>query len=222
MPKLDSLVSGRNGASEGGEQPSSPATAAQPEGGEAKAKSPEGDSNRSKNRSQGGKGRDARKPNLRKNNKTKGQGGQNGKVKAAKHQDVDGNVDPNAAGDVGTSLNLTLSKALMGKLKRQAKSEGVSMEALATELISEGAVLRAWEIVERKGHLRDASSNQSGNSYGNGNGGNNQRRGNNRNGGGNQQKNGNSRNMNKQRYNAIMDDKANFLEYVRNQEKYNR
>lgn len=168
----------------------------------------------------GGNGNNKKSNGRRNNNKGRNQK----QAHKAQPQDVDGNRDPDCVGEVGTSLNLTLSKALMVKLKRQAKSEGVSMEALATELISEGAVLRAWEIVERKGHLRDASANQSGNSYGgNGNGGGgNQRRGNgnrqHKNGNGN----GNSRNMNKQRYNAIMDDKANFLEYVRNQEKFNR
>lgn len=189
----------------------------------AKDQSARDQGGKGKGRSQQGKGREARgnKTNSRNKNKNKN-GGNRGSAKAP--QEVDGNRDPNAVGEVGTSLQLTLSKALMVKLKRQAKSEGVSMEALATELISEGAVLRAWEIVERKGHLRDASSNQSGNSHGGG--GNNQRRGgggnNRQHKGGNGNGGGNNRNMNRQRYNSIMDDKANFLEYVRNQEKFNR
>lgn len=191
--------------------------------GESKEQGAKDQGARGKGRS-GNKGREARgnKNNSRNKNKNKNNGGGN-RNNAKAPQDIDGNRDPNAVGEVGTSLQLTLSKALMVKLKRQAKSEGVSMEALATELISEGAVLRAWEIVERKGHLRDASSNQSGNSHGGG--GNNQRRGggnNRQNKGGNGNGGGNNRNMNRQRYNSIMDDKANFLEYVRNQEKYNR
>lgn len=234
QPKLDSLVSGRNSVHAVPELSAAPtdagAQSAEADQGQNTKKGKAEGEGRSKNRGSG-KGRDQR----RKNNKNKNGGNNNhnhgnnsgngnhgngnGNRAVAKPQDVDGNTDPDAVGHVGTSLNLTLSKALMTKLKRQAKSEGVSMEALATELITEGCVLRAWEIVERKGHLRDASANQSGNSYGNGNG---QRRGNGNTRGGDKQKNGNSRSMNKQRYNAIMDDKASFLEYVRNQEKYNR
>lgn len=220
QPKLDSLVSGRNSIQAITTEPAEAASQGEEPKDQGQKKVKADGEGRSKSRNQ-----------RRKNNKNKnshGNGNSNGNNNhgnkaAAKPQDVDGNTDPNAVGHVGTSLNLTLSKALMTKLKRQSKTEGVSMEALATELISEGCVLRAWEIVERKGHLRDASANQSGNSYGNGNGGGQRRgNGNNRNDNGRQQKNGNSRNMNKQRYNAIMDDKANFLEYVRNQEKYNR
>ena len=32
----------------------------------------------------------------------------------------------------------------------KSKREGISIDDLATELLSEGVVLRAWEIIERK------------------------------------------------------------------------
>jgi predicted HicB family RNase H-like nuclease len=113
---------------------------------------------------------------------------------------------------------LTLSQALHTKLLRTAQDEGVSVEALATELLSEGVVLRAWEIIERKGAMRGALVGQQhgNNNFRPGNNSNNQRHGN---------RNNNRPNNNNRRpapNNNWMEDKAAFLEYVRNQEKRRR
>lgn len=125
------------------------------------------------------------------------------------------------------NIILPLSKSLIAKLRKLSKAEGLSLESFAAELIAEGTVLRAWEILERKNHIRDSGnthSNNNNNSYNNNNRRNNRndnpRHSNNKNN--NNNNNNGHRSMNKSRYNSIMDDKANFLEYVRNQEKYNR
>ena len=129
--------------------------------------------------------------------------------------------DPNAG-----KLSLQISRALYFRMKYQAKEEGLTLEEFATELLAEGAVLRAWEIIEKKSQMRGIStqgngptgpnrnnSHQSGNRHNNA-GGNNQNSGGNR-------KNG-PRGMSQSRYQSIMDDKANFLEYVRSQERNRR
>ncbi len=125
-------------------------------------------------------------------------------------------------------LTVSLSHSLIRKLKEQAVDEGISLEEFVTELLSEGVVLRAWEIVERKNQMKGVNSgvghsngnhhrnnlpngNQHGNSMRNQNQNQNQRSGNKSN-----------RAMNHMRYQAIMDDKASFLEYVRNQERSRR
>ncbi|MEY4630725.1 MAG: hypothetical protein RIQ81_845 [Pseudomonadota bacterium] len=129
-------------------------------------------------------------------------------------------------------LSLQVSKALRKRLELSAREEGVSVEDLASELLAEGLVLRAWEIVERKSAMRGGGSGQQqhqqqqrqGNTrqghQGHGGGNNKQGHG----GGGN--KHGGGR-MNK-RHAAhatslnLMEDKAAFLEYVRNQERKQR
>lgn len=122
-------------------------------------------------------------------------------------------------------LNVKLSHSLIRKLKEQAADEGISLEEFVTELLSESVVLRAWEIVERKNQMKGgngpASSSGSGRNaapHGNSNGNNNRNSG---------QRNGNNgnkghRGMSHMRYQSIMDDKATFLEYVRNQERTRR
>lgn len=135
-------------------------------------------------------------------------------------------------------LTLHLSRALVRKLRDNSREEGVSMEELAAELITEGVVLRAWEIVERKATMRGGNASQ-GNQGGNAN---NFNRGNNGNGNhGNHQHNNHSHQQKhftpgnkmaqkklqrqaRQHANAmdLMADKAAFLEYVRNQEKKRR
>ena len=84
------------------------------------------------------------------------------------------------------------------------------MEDFVSELLAESVVLRAWEIVERKNQMRSTPSHNINN-----------RSGNNNNGGA-----GNSRGrkgrMSHGRYQSIMEDKATFLEYVRNQERSRR
>lgn len=103
-------------------------------------------------------------------------------------------------------LTLQLTSSLKDKLVATARDEGVSVDALAQELLAEGVVLRAWEIIERKSAMRaQASSHHSGH---NGNGNGNRHRGNGSSGPRRGQAGGN-----------WMEDRAAFLEYVRNQEK---
>lgn len=144
---------------------------------------------------------------------------------AALHNDVVDDVDVAAAApevDTKKDLVIKVSGTLIRKLTMQAEDEGVSLSDFIGELLAEGAVLRAWEIVERKAQMR--GGNVSGN----------QQQGNNRNpnqGGGRHNNNRNSNqgggqnnrsNRNHQRYHTLMEDKAAFLEYVRNQERKQR
>ncbi len=135
-----------------------------------------------------------------------------------------------------TALTLNISTSLHRKLLQKAASEGVDVSDLAAELLAEGLVLRAWEIMERKTTMRGGNSfsqspargqgrqnfrGQNGNSNsGNGyqsNSNSQQNHGRGRNYQNASNSNGsNNRRMN---YNQIMDDSANFLEYVRSQEK---
>jgi len=141
-------------------------------------------------------------------------------------------------------LTVKISRQLHSKLARSAQDEGVSLEALVQELLAEGTTLRAWEIIERKHAMRGSANTQppapmGGNRNFNGNYGS----GNSRHAGGNRA-GGNSGNVgsggNSSRHspghsnnrgpssarvpsnNAWMEDKAAFLEYVRNQEKRRR
>ncbi len=124
----------------------------------------------------------------------------------------------------GGNLTVRLSGSLFQKLKRSAQDEGISIEAFATELLSEGVVLRAWEIIQRNSAMRGPTPSQ-GPSQGQGYRGNNQGAGNqprhNGGGGGGNYAGGNP-NRPGPRNNAWMEDKAAFLEYVRNQEKRRR
>lgn len=123
------------------------------------------------------------------------------------------------------NINVRLSDSLYRKLCEQAGEEGLSVEEYCSELLTESAVVRAWELVERKVTMRGGGNqNQQHNrqhQHQNQNRHNNQHgnRGNHRGGGGGHNNRGR---MSHQRYQSIMDDKANFLEYVRNQEKKNR
>ena len=138
------------------------------------------------------------------------------------------NALPISSGEADDStLTLTLSKALVSKLRRSAKEEGVDIETLGAELLAEGVVLRAWEIIERKSAMRGGNSTQSqqGNSHrgshsGGNHGGGNHSGGNSRRGRGNSSSGNNNRRPGNN--NAWMEDKAAFLEYVRNQEKRRR
>lgn len=109
-------------------------------------------------------------------------------------------------------LEISLSRSLMRQLGKQAAEEGVSVPELVNELLAEAVTLRAWEIIERKNQMRAqplVSGNRSGNHNNNGGSNRNQRR-------------GSGRGMSHGRYQNIMDDKASFLEYVRNQERNRR
>lgn len=132
-------------------------------------------------------------------------------------------------------LSLKLTQALHNKLQNMARDEGVTMEQLVQELLAEGATLRAWEIIERKTAMRGSGQPQgngrpfNGNGYGN-NGqrqhGNHHNNGNRQGGNHGHSQGGrggpNQNNRPARGNNAWMEDKAAFLEYVRNQEKRRR
>jgi hypothetical protein len=112
-------------------------------------------------------------------------------------------------------LTLRLSNTLIRKLLEKARIEGVKIDDLATELLAEGLVLRAWEIMEKKGAMRGPSqhpgpnvNNNRGSKFGFRTGGNNHSRNAPTGKGGG-----------RGAYKNIMEDNANFLEYVRSQEK---
>lgn len=106
-------------------------------------------------------------------------------------------------------LSLNLTKSLYNRIRLQAEDEGVSMEDLVQEFLAESVTLRAWEILERKAQMKIGPNSNNPQHRGNGQQhNNNQRRGKGR--------------MNHNRYQNIMDDKANFLEYVRTQERNRR
>jgi len=110
-----------------------------------------------------------------------------------------------------------ISSTLAKKVKLQAEEEGITAAEYLSELITEGVVLRAWEIVERRSHLRDQNSNSANQQRQHNNNNNNNRGGNNRR---NDRNSGGRRgSMSNNKYQNIMDDKATFLEYVRNQER---
>ena len=135
-------------------------------------------------------------------------------------------------------LNVHLSHQLHVKLIRVALDEGVGLEALVQELLAEGVTLRAWEIIERKSAMRGgypgAAPPQTGRpAYGNqnhpqgggpgrsGGGGRTPPTGQYQSGGYGQGGGGGTRRP-PAGGNAWMEDKAAFLEYVRNQERRRR
>ena len=157
--------------------------------------------------------------------------------------EIDEEDDEDAPGQrdhLHQSLTLHLSRALARKLRDNSREEGVTMEELAAELVAEGVVLRAWEIVERKATMRGGNANQgnqNSNNFNRGNSGN----GNIGNGSGNNAHSNQSsppkhftpanrmaqkklQRQTRQHANAmdLMQDKAAFIEYVRNQEKKRR
>ena len=128
-------------------------------------------------------------------------------------------------------INISISGSLKRKLADSAKKEGLSLENLACELISEGLVLRAWEIVEQKKFLAPNSqqnrfkkvNNLQRKNYGNMNQKSNQQdqrqyhqmRT-------NYSKKNNyepSRNSSVSSFDPNNTDQASFIEYIRNQEK---
>jgi len=137
----------------------------------------------------------------------------------------------------GMPLSVELSHQLHSKLLRMARDEGIGLEGLVQELLAEGVTLRAWEIIERKSAMRGPAqvANQPGpggnrpfnnNSYNQQrpNGGNN-----NRGPSGNHAMNGHRGQSGRSgearppaSSSAWMEDKAAFLDYVRNQEKRRR
>jgi hypothetical protein len=117
-------------------------------------------------------------------------------------------------------------------LHDNAREEGVSIDELISELLAEGVVLRAFEIVERKHTMRGGSQQhrnpQNGNVNGNVGHGNTQQGSQQQRSqfqqGGNRQAQKKLQRQARQHANAmdLLQDKAAFLEYVRNQEKKRR
>ena len=103
-------------------------------------------------------------------------------------------------------ISLKISKSLARKIKEQAEDEGIEFEDLVVEYLSEAVTLRAWEIMERKSQMRMSHNLPQRNTSS----------------GRNQRNKGGQRGMSQGRYQNIMDDKASFLEYVRNQERNRR
>jgi hypothetical protein len=131
------------------------------------------------------------------------------------------------------NLTIRISKALHRKLRDNAREEGVTIDEMISELLAEGVVLRAFEIVERKHTMRGGNHQQHRNpQHGNVNG--NVAHGNTQQGnqqhrnqfpqGGNRQAQKKLQRQARQHANAmdLLQDKAAFLEYVRNQEKKRR
>ncbi|MCB9229260.1 MAG: hypothetical protein H6618_06585 [Deltaproteobacteria bacterium] len=128
-------------------------------------------------------------------------------------------------------FQIRLSRALHRKLLSKAQAEGVSPQDLARELLSEGLVLRAWEIIERKQAMRSPANHtnqfsQNGHNrqqtkgYRNHNSQNNHNHSRNRQNHYNGHSSGPGHNR-RGNFNHILEDSANFMEYVRSQEKKN-
>jgi hypothetical protein len=129
-------------------------------------------------------------------------------------------------------LSVRMSKSLYKKLQYTAQDEMVPLDDFAGELLAEGLVLRAWEIMERKSAMRGGGPGHGaphGNQRHGGGGNGNQRHGNHQGGkGGNNRhhRQGSNRQNTRAQNHAntlnLMEDKAAFLEYVRNQERKRR
>ena len=143
------------------------------------------------------------------------------------------NNEAEQAKNINSTLSITLSSSLKKRLVKKAQLEGVSVDDFASELLAEGLVLRAWEIMERKSTMH---GNQSVGNYNQRPSGRNSFK-NSNNGSFNRGKNNSTNNHNsysrsdnyqgghtnqRSNYKNIMEDSANFLEYVRNQEKKQR
>ena len=134
-------------------------------------------------------------------------------------------------------LNLKLSTSLRKKLIEKAALEGLSVDAFAAELISEGLVLRAWEIMEKKTAMKTNMGNsnfarqprytpKSNGNYRKYNYSNSSPKQNSDSGNhsvnGNVQGQGHRNYAQNNSYTQLMEDSASFLEYVRNQERHQR
>jgi hypothetical protein len=144
----------------------------------------------------------------------------------------------NKSKENNSQITLPLSQSLHRKLKIKAQQEGVSIEDFVSELLAEGLVLRAWEIMERKNAMRggQAANNPAFPNRGANNNRNFRNPGPNANFNRTRQASGNSVNVHngggsqmnnaahnrRAAYNNIFEDSANFLEYVRSQEKKQR
>lgn len=157
------------------------------------------------------------------------------KVELAHDDEMDESLD-DAPEPLPENLTIRISKALHRKIRDSAREEGVTIDEMISEMLAEGVVLRAWEIVERKHTMRGGNNNQgnfnrpqqNGNVNGNVSHGNSQQGSQqNRNQfqqGGNRHAQKKLQRQARQHANAmdLLQDKAAFLEYVRNQEKKRR
>ncbi len=139
-----------------------------------------------------------------------------------------GNQAPSSSGNRNQAqeevreLTIQFPKSLYRKLTFMAQDEGVSIEDLAFELIAEGAVIRAWEIVEKKSTMRQGQSPQGNGPAAPNRYRQNQNRGPNNGNNQNRRNNNANRGRNPQNIHKLIEDKASFMEYVRNQEKKQR
>jgi len=115
------------------------------------------------------------------------------------------------------TLTLHVSATLMRQLGAKAREEGVSLTMLATELLAEGLVLRAWEILERQVTMRFGEGGMSSHSGTGARGPRPDSGGHDRRGG-----RGGRRPMQQRPRGNVMDDQATFLEYVRTQDRKRR
>ena len=143
-------------------------------------------------------------------------------VTSGEHQENEGFEEKQASEEDTNVLTVNLTASLIRKINLKAQQEGVTVNDLVSELLAEGVVLRAWEIMERKSAMK---TGQSQNSNYNSNSNRSSNRSNQRSSqGGRGRASGNSgggrRNNNK--FKNIMDDNASFIEYVRSQEKKGR
>ncbi|MBC61890.1 MAG: hypothetical protein CMP11_05485 [Zetaproteobacteria bacterium] len=120
-------------------------------------------------------------------------------------------------------LNLKVSLSFFKKLSEKARFEGVSVEDFARELLSEGLVLRAWEIIEGKNAMRSQNTVRTPrNNFRNSSHSRTKPVGYSNNSQSKQKPGQNQQNRRNHKYSNIMNDSANFIEYVRNQEKVQR
>lgn len=150
-------------------------------------------------------------------------------AKSISKNDKDGDRAAKTGGPLNEKnrIEVNLSSSLKKKLKEKAEEEGVDLNDLISELLAEGVALRAWEIIERKNAMRHQNTQYSSSNYRNSR----WQSGNRPRGqhtGGSKSNNfsygykgtqNNHKNNTSGKYNNIMEDNANFLEYVRNQEK---
>ncbi len=126
-------------------------------------------------------------------------------------------VEPSKSGLSENNLSIKLSKSLLNRIKITARSEGLTVNELAVELLSDSVAVRSWEIIEKKQSLNKNNQGNNNNNHSS-NRSNNYRKYNNNSHNNN---NNNRGNRGGNRYNAknnMMDDKAAFMDYVRKQE----
>ena len=68
------------------------------------------------------------------------------------NEGLEGKTIERSQGDRMEKIELSLTTTLYQKLRDKSKKEGVTVNELVSELLAEGLVLRAWEIMERKSY----------------------------------------------------------------------